>query len=133
MSDAHAGHTMMRARLRLRPFVARDAPRFTELAGAPRIAEAMISVPHPMSLDIARAEIARFQDECASGWAWSRKAVCADESESQVPITTSCCGLSSKQSGSRLSQEAAYKRPRMTCRMRCDAATRRHQTGGAPP
>jgi ribosomal-protein-alanine N-acetyltransferase len=66
MSDASVGCTVMTERLLLRPFVALDAPRFAELAGAPRIAEAMISVPHPMSLDIARAEIARYQDECAS-------------------------------------------------------------------
>jgi [ribosomal protein S5]-alanine N-acetyltransferase len=66
MSDAHVAGVMMTERLRLRPFVARDAPRFAELAGTSRIAEAMISIPHPMSLDIARAQIAGYQDECAS-------------------------------------------------------------------
>lgn len=67
MIDAHVGRTLTTERLLLRPFVVGDAPRFAELAGAPRIAAAMISVPHPMSLDIACAEIARCQDDCTSG------------------------------------------------------------------
>lgn len=54
-------------RLLLRPFTAFDAPRLAELAGARRIADTTISVPHPMSIDVARQQIARFESEWKSG------------------------------------------------------------------
>jgi len=49
---------------------------------APRIADAMISVPHPMSLYIARREIARYKDECASLRARRSRSRCDTESTS---------------------------------------------------
>ena len=45
------------ARLRLRPFVAPDAPALQQLAGERRIADTMISIPHPLSLASARSAI----------------------------------------------------------------------------
>ena len=45
-------------RLRLRPFVAEDAPRVAELGGAREVADTMISIPHPFSLAAARTTIA---------------------------------------------------------------------------
>ena len=45
-------------RLRLRPFVAEDAPLLAELAGAREIADTMISIPHPFSIAAARMAIA---------------------------------------------------------------------------
>lgn len=45
-------------RLRLRPYLASDAEALAELAGAREIADTMISVPHPFSVDDARAWIA---------------------------------------------------------------------------
>jgi ribosomal-protein-alanine N-acetyltransferase len=45
-------------RLLLRPFVAEDAIAFAELAGMREIADSMISIPHPLSVSIARSIIA---------------------------------------------------------------------------
>ena len=45
-------------RLRLRPFVAEDAPVLAELAGAHEIADTMISIRHPFSISAARTTIA---------------------------------------------------------------------------
>jgi RimJ/RimL family protein N-acetyltransferase len=45
-------------RLRLRPFVAEDAARLAELAGAREIADTLISLPHPFSGAAARTAIA---------------------------------------------------------------------------
>lgn len=47
----------------LRPFVPEDSNRLAELADNPRIADTMISVAHPYSLDEARDDIARYQIE----------------------------------------------------------------------
>jgi RimJ/RimL family protein N-acetyltransferase len=54
-------------RLLLRPFDVTDAARLAELAGARAIADSMISVPYPLSVDRARSEIARFEEEWESG------------------------------------------------------------------
>ena len=45
-------------RLRLRPFLADDAARVAELAGAREVADTMISIPHPFSVAAARTTIA---------------------------------------------------------------------------
>ena len=45
-------------RLRLRPFVADDAFRFSDLAGAREVADTTISLPHPFSVSAARTRIA---------------------------------------------------------------------------
>lgn len=45
-------------RLKLRPFVADDAARLAELAGAREIADTLVSIPHPLSLSLARSIIA---------------------------------------------------------------------------
>ncbi len=45
-------------RLRLRPFVADDAPAVAQLAGTPEIAAATISIPHPYSMTAAKTWIA---------------------------------------------------------------------------
>ena len=46
------------SRLRLRPFVADDAPAVSRLAGERRIADEAISIPHPYSLNSAKTWIA---------------------------------------------------------------------------
>lgn len=53
-------------RLVLRPFVAADAERFALLAGTQRMADTMVSLPHPLSVDIAHQEITRFEEEWES-------------------------------------------------------------------
>lgn len=45
-------------RLKLRPFLADDASRFVEFAGARSVADSMISIPHPLSPSMARSMIA---------------------------------------------------------------------------
>lgn len=45
-------------RLRLRPYLASDAEALHRLAGARAIADTMISIPHPFSLDAATSSIA---------------------------------------------------------------------------
>jgi RimJ/RimL family protein N-acetyltransferase len=67
MTTRMAQGVLRTGRLLLRPFAEADAPRFAELAGERRIADATISVPHPMSLEIARQEIARFASEWQAG------------------------------------------------------------------
>ena len=57
--DLHATQpTLATTRLRLRPFVAADAGRVAELAGAREIADTTVSIPHPYPIDIAERWIA---------------------------------------------------------------------------
>lgn len=61
-------HPVIRtARLILRPFVADDFSALAALAGSRRVADTMISVPHPYSKEDARQDIARYRREWASG------------------------------------------------------------------
>ena len=67
-------------RLVLRPFVAADAERFALLAGTQRMADTMVSLPHPLSVDVAQREITRFEEEWEArsaatfAIAWSERA-----------------------------------------------------------
>lgn len=45
-------------RIRLRPFLAEDAPLLAQLAGAFEVADTMLSIPHPLSPAAARSIIA---------------------------------------------------------------------------
>jgi RimJ/RimL family protein N-acetyltransferase len=54
-------------RLRLRPFVADDAERLSELASAREIADTMISLPHPLSVASARSSIAAHAADFQAG------------------------------------------------------------------
>lgn len=68
-AGADHGPTLVTDRLILRPFDPADARRLAEVSGARRIADAMISVPHPMSLEIAREQIAAYEGEWRAGTA----------------------------------------------------------------
>ncbi len=59
--------TLRTRRLVLRPFVPSDAPRVCELAGAREVAENTLSIPHPYSLDDARAFIGLHEPAFRSG------------------------------------------------------------------
>ena len=50
--------SLLTERLRLRPFLADDAVTVQRLAGAREIADTAISIPHPYSLQAAKAWIA---------------------------------------------------------------------------
>jgi len=54
---------LVTARLVLRPFVPADLPRLVDLAGARRVADTMISVPHPYTAKHGRQWITRCADE----------------------------------------------------------------------
>ena len=55
--------TIRTARLLLRPFVASDAARVAELAGAFEIADTTISIPHPYPAELAIDWIAKHEHE----------------------------------------------------------------------
>jgi len=59
--------TLETVRLRLRPFVAADAPVVAALAGDRRVAEQTLTVPHPYRLDDAIAWIATLAPAAAAG------------------------------------------------------------------
>lgn len=59
--------TIRTARLILRPFVNDDFFALATLAGSRRVADTMISVPHPYSPEEAKADIARYRRERADG------------------------------------------------------------------
>lgn len=63
------------ARLAARPFAAADAPAVAALAGDPAVADAMISIPHPLSAAGAAALLAAYAREAAAGRAY-HAAVC---------------------------------------------------------
>jgi ribosomal-protein-alanine N-acetyltransferase len=67
MNKPSPGRVLRTERLLLRPFDVTDAARLAELASARAIADTMISVPYPLSVDRARCEIARFEAEWESG------------------------------------------------------------------
>lgn len=73
-------------RLRLRAFVAEDAPAVAELAGARAIADTMIALPHPLTPAVARCEIAAY----ASGYRSGRSIHFAVEAEREL---VGCVGL----------------------------------------
>ena len=59
--------TVQTERLVLRPFVAADAVRLSELAGKHRIADTTVSIPHPYSPDQALDDIQKYSEEFILG------------------------------------------------------------------
>jgi len=59
--------TLQTERLVLRPFVAADAVRLSELAGKRRIADTTVSIPHPYSPDQALDDIHKYSEEFIHG------------------------------------------------------------------
>jgi [ribosomal protein S5]-alanine N-acetyltransferase len=69
-SESHAIRlqpTLQTERLVLRPFVAADATRFSELAGKHRIADTTVSIPHPYSPAQALDDIHKYSEEFVYG------------------------------------------------------------------
>lgn len=59
--------TLRTERLRLRPFVAEDAPRVRELASAREIARTTLNIPHPYEAGVAETWIASHKAGFATG------------------------------------------------------------------
>src|ERR1700760_4485867 len=63
-TSAHRTQPILQTeRLVIRPFVAADAGRLSELAGKRRIADTTVSIPHPYSQSQALEDIQKYTEE----------------------------------------------------------------------